>query len=100
MTIYDGGSSTSPRLGKYCGSSNPPSQVSSSNEILIHFQSDWYLAYAGFKMEYNPIVQCPGDSTCSNQGICDVSNGSCTCNPGFQGDMCQGKNSLQLANVH
>ena len=45
-------------------------------------------------------MQCPGDSTCSNQGICDVSNGSCTCNPGFQGDMCQGKNSLQLANVH
>ena len=45
-------------------------------------------------------MQCPGDGTCSNQGICDISTGSCTCNPGIQGDMCQGKNSLQLTNVH
>ena len=33
---------------------------------------------------------CPGDGTCSNQGICDVSTGNCVCNSGFQGDMCQG----------
>ena len=45
-------------------------------------------------------VQCPGDGTCSNQGICDVSTGNCDCNPGYQGIICQGKNSLQLKNVH
>ena len=57
LTIYDGGSSTSPMIGKYCGNSIPPSYVSSSNEMLIHFQSDWGSAgsITGFKMEYNPL---------------------------------------------
>ena len=54
LTIYDGGSSTSPMMGKYCGDSVPPSHVSSSNEILLHFQSDWSVAKTGFHMEYNP----------------------------------------------
>ena len=45
-------------------------------------------------MEYNPIVQCPGDSTCSNQGTCDVFNGTCVCDLGFQGDMCQGEHFI------
>ena len=39
-------------------------------------------------------IKCPGDSTCSNQGTCDVSNGTCVCDSGFQGDICQGKNFL------
>ena len=54
LTIYDGDSSTSPMMGKYCGDSIPPSHVSSSNEVLIHFQSDGSVKRAGFKMEYNP----------------------------------------------
>ena len=41
-------------MGKYCGDSVPPSHVSSSNEILVHFQSDGTIASAGFQMEYNP----------------------------------------------
>ena len=36
-------------------------------------------------------MQCPSDGTCSNQGICDVSTGTCVCDFGFQGDTCQGK---------
>ena len=55
LTIYDGGSSTSLMMGMYCGDSIPPSYVSSSNEILIHFQSDGSETEAGFKIEYNPI---------------------------------------------
>ena len=55
LTIYDGGSSTSPMMGKYCGDSIPPSHVSSSIEVLIHFQSDGDSTRAGFKMEYHPI---------------------------------------------
>ena len=39
-------------------------------------------------------VQCPGDGHCSNQGICDVSTGTCTCDSGFLGDMCQGTKVL------
>ena len=45
-------------------------------------------------------VQCPGNGACSNQGTCDYSTGTCVCNSGFQGDMCQGnKSCLQLTNV-
>ena len=54
LTIYDGGSSTSPMMGKYCGDSIPPSHVSSSNKVLIHFLSDTMNTYSGFQMEYNP----------------------------------------------
>ena len=39
-------------------------------------------------------MKCPGDGYCSNQGTCVFSTGTCTCNEGFQGDMCQGKNFL------
>ena len=42
-------------MGKYCGNSIPPSHVSSINEILIHFEADYYNGNNnGFKMEYNP----------------------------------------------
>ena len=52
--MYDGGLSTSPMMGKYCGDAIPPSHVSSSNKILIHFQSDYSGTEAGFQMEYRP----------------------------------------------
>ena len=54
LTIYDGGSSTSPMIGKYCGDSIPLRHVSSSKNILVHFQSDTSVTYTGFQMEYNP----------------------------------------------
>jgi hypothetical protein len=54
LTIYDGGFTTSTIMGKYCGDSILPDHVSSSNELLIHFQSDSGISKTGFKMEYNP----------------------------------------------
>ena len=54
MTIYDGSSSSSPMIGKYCGTLIPHSHVSSSNDILIDFHSDGAATRAGFKIEYNP----------------------------------------------
>ena len=43
-------------MGKYCGASIPPSQISSSREIMVHFETDQSneMNYNGFKMEYNP----------------------------------------------
>ena len=52
LTIYDGDLSS--MVGEYCGDSIPPSHVSSSNQILIHFQSDGSVTYPGFQMEYDP----------------------------------------------
>ena len=61
VTIYDGPSSTSSMMGKFCGDSIPHSHVSSSNKVLIHFLSDFsntiagtVTVYGGFQMEYNP----------------------------------------------
>ena len=45
-------------------------------------------------------MKCPGDGSCSAQGTCDVLTGTCSCNEGFQGDMCQGINFLQMTNVY
>ena len=42
---------------------------------------------------------CPGNGTCSNQGTCDGTTGTCICNSGFQGDICQGKIFLSLSNL-
>ena len=54
LTIYDGGSSTSPMVGNpYCGETLPPSQISSSNQLFIHFHSDTYYTGTGFKLEFN-----------------------------------------------
>ena len=55
LTIYDGSSSASSMLGKYCGNSIPPSHISSSKEIMVHFRTaSWITGLYGFKMEYNP----------------------------------------------
>ena len=55
LTIYDGGSNISPIMGKYCSDSIPPSHMSSSKEIMVHFETDSYNGNEiGFKMEYNP----------------------------------------------
>ena len=54
LTIYDGGSNASLMLGNpYCGDSLPPSQISSSNHLFIHFYSDGSDTRTGFKLEYN-----------------------------------------------
>ncbi len=42
-------------MGKYCGTSIPPSHTSSNKEIMIHFETDNHNGNEnGFKMEYNP----------------------------------------------
>ena len=60
LTIYDGGSNTSPMFGNpYCGDSLPPSQISSSNQLFFHFQSDSENTGTGFKLEYNATSKNP-----------------------------------------
>ena len=53
LTIYDGSSNTSPMIGKYCGDLLPSSQISSTNKVLIHFETDWATTRKGFKLEYH-----------------------------------------------
>ena len=54
LTIYDGSSNASPMIGKFCGAELPPRQISSSNEVFIHFHTNFYRTRKGFKLEYHP----------------------------------------------
>ena len=54
MAIYDFQPNASPFLEhSHCGDSLPPSQISSSNHLVIYFHSDGFLTKTGFKLEYN-----------------------------------------------
>ena len=55
-------------------------QILNSNTILIPILN---------KMFYHKDRTCPDD--CSGQGTCDASTGTCTCNTGFTGANCAGK---------
>ena len=53
LTMYDGGSITSPMIGEYCHST-PPDIITTSYEIFVHFATDYRYTDIGFKMTYNP----------------------------------------------
>ena len=58
LTVYDGGSTSSNLIGKFCGNSLPPGQIlSSSYEILLHFKTNYGGTYDGFHIEYNTICK-------------------------------------------
>ena len=49
------------------------------------------LGIVSFPFIFHPLdYDCPADGLCSNQGLCDVSNGNCICDAGFEGITCQG----------
>ena len=52
LTLYDGDSNSAPMIGEYCGNSIPNNQISSSNSVLIHFESNGYNTRSGFHLEY------------------------------------------------
>ena len=51
--MYDGGSMTSPMIGEYCDST-PPDITTTSNEIFVHFATNFDFTDIGFKLMYNP----------------------------------------------
>ena len=52
--IYDGRFNTSPLLGEFCGDTVPQAQISSGNQINLHFETDPLGSRHGFKLEYTP----------------------------------------------
>ena len=61
LTIHNGDSNTAPIIGEYSGSSVPTSQISSTNSVLIQFQSDFTETYTGFQLEYHQYDPFPGE---------------------------------------
>ena len=52
LTLYDGDSNSAPMIGEYCGNSIPNNQISSTNSVLILFESDGGVTGFGFQLEY------------------------------------------------
>ena len=62
LEVRDGSSSTSTRIGTYCGS-YAPNIVSRGRYLWIRFQSDFSLSYKGFDARYT-IFKAPGSKFC------------------------------------
>ncbi|XP_072507728.1 cubilin [Notamacropus eugenii] len=65
LELRDGGDSSAPILAKFCGSSLPSSQLSSSDVLYLRFRSDNGSTHAGFKAKYS-IALCGGMVTGQN----------------------------------
>ena len=74
LTIYDGGSSSSPLIGRFNGSSLPSPIASSSNKLYLQFTSDGSGQDDGFKAFYRGMVQFLNFSRihCKNVMACEL----------------------------
>ncbi|NWX51578.1 CDCP2 protein, partial [Steatornis caripensis] len=58
VALFDGPTTTAPRLGQYCGSARPPHTVSSTPYLLILFKSDFNIGGRGFKAHFYSGAGC------------------------------------------
>ena len=57
LEVYDGNSNAAAMIGSYCGSSIPPSKISSRNEMFLLLRLDQYhQGSKGFKLKYQSVV--------------------------------------------
>ncbi len=79
--VYDGASTSSPKLGEYTGYTIPDTIYSTGNSMLIHFESDDSYTDEGWDAYYtiepipdniDPTITCAGDQTVNIQNA--VSN--------------------------
>lgn len=68
LEIRNGGTITSPLIGKFCGSKLPPLLSSFSNQLYITFKSDQSRNYAGFEMEWDATATGCGGVLTSHRG--------------------------------
>ncbi|XP_043938335.1 embryonic protein UVS.2-like [Protopterus annectens] len=52
LIIRDGNQSTSPNIGKFCGTMTVPGFISTGSGVIIHFHSDDSIQASGFKATY------------------------------------------------
>uniref|UniRef100_H3ACI3 CUB domain containing protein 2 n=2 Tax=Latimeria chalumnae TaxID=7897 RepID=H3ACI3_LATCH len=52
VAVFDGGSMNDSHLGHFCGNTKPSDVVSSGNELLVVFKSDFNIGGRGFKANY------------------------------------------------
>lgn len=52
VALFDGPTVTHRHLGNYCGAGKPPRVVTTSNNLLVAFKSDFNIGGRGFKAYY------------------------------------------------
>ncbi|KAL4240813.1 Transmembrane protease serine 2 [Mactra antiquata] len=57
LRIFDGITSFSNTIGRYCGEAIPGDVASTGNEMLVFFRSDGQAQYAGFNISYGLDIQ-------------------------------------------
>uniref|UniRef100_A0A1B6EBE4 Cubilin n=1 Tax=Clastoptera arizonana TaxID=38151 RepID=A0A1B6EBE4_9HEMI len=59
VELYDGPSSDSPKVGRWCGSMEPDEFISTQNTVTVVFNSDEMLHYGTFHIHYD--IYCGGE---------------------------------------
>ena len=66
-----------------------------SSKILLNYFIGTHKNINKVTLKYFSLIvfDCPGDGTCSNQGTCDGTTGTCVCFEGFErlSGICRGK---------
>lgn len=52
VALFDGPTTKHTHLGNYCGSDKPPDTITTSNQLLVVFKSDFNIGGRGFKAYY------------------------------------------------
>nr|CAD7455080.1 unnamed protein product [Timema tahoe] len=55
VEVRDGDNINSPLIGRYCGSQLPPIAMSTSNNMVVKFRSDWSYSAEGFRISFQSI---------------------------------------------
>nr|CAD7261777.1 unnamed protein product [Timema shepardi] len=55
VEVRDGDNIDSPLIGRYCGSQLPPIAMSTSNNLVVKFRSDWSYSAEGFRISFQSI---------------------------------------------
>ena len=74
VSIYNGGSSKFPLLGRYCGHILPPMHISTGNQILVRYRSENSFDNEGFMANYQMLAPDDITTTLNNVSISEGEN--------------------------
>lgn len=87
VEVRDGGSESSPLLGRFCGFDKPNDIKSSSNQLWLKFTSDGSVNKAGFAANFfKEVDECsrPDNGHCQQRCLNTLGSYRCACDPGFE----------------
>ncbi|KAK5878925.1 hypothetical protein CesoFtcFv8_024286 [Champsocephalus esox] len=87
VEVRDGGSDSSPLLGRFCGYDKPDDMKSSSNQLWLKFVSDGSVNKAGFAGNFfKEMDECsrPDHGHCEQRCLNTLGSYRCACVPGYE----------------